>query len=257
VLAVLSVLGGILVFDITTTALGQTFQWYRYFIAMIPLSLLCLGIWLADAGRVAAIDALTSPPVSQPLHARLKGFASFALPVVVIAAMVVPGYVATLIGMVTPSIGREDTPQIEALLHPGSKGAVKHELDATRHLASDIDAMHLPDGSILVDSFIQCAEFAMLEMKQPKVLVVTSDRDFQPALQDPPDFHVTYLMTNDPHSADGALNAVNEAYPTLYADGGGFATLTKDWPASDDCPEFRLYRVNGQASVPEVAAPHS
>jgi hypothetical protein len=117
----------------------------------------------------------------------------------------------------------------------------QHMVVSVRAIAASVDARHLPSGSILADTFTPCVSQVVMTSRHPHQFVITSDRDFQPILADPSTFRARYLLV-PPASAYGSLDAVNRAYPTLYATGAHFAR--KVWEAHDlGCPAFRLYKV--------------
>ena len=75
----------------------------------------------------------------------------------------------------------------------------------------------------------------ILNAKNPKMFVVTSDRDFQAVLAQPSVYHVEYFLVQN--SGRDELNIV---YPGLWEDGGGFSSYVGDVGGG-----FRLYRITG------------
>jgi hypothetical protein len=71
----------------------------------------------------------------------------------------------------------------------------------------------------------------------PQRFVVTSDRDFEAAIAEPSRHNVKYFVVPQPVGR-AAEDRFNQAYPSLWASGGGFAVLEKDLGSG-----FRLYRV--------------
>ncbi len=66
---------------------------------------------------------------------------------------------------------------------------------ADRFVARDVDAMHLPVGSVLLDS---ASGFAVIAAsRQPQHFVVTSDTDFRGAVIDPIGHHIQYTLISD------------------------------------------------------------
>jgi hypothetical protein len=107
---------------------------------------------------------------------------------------------------------------------------------AASRIAADIDTLDLSSGSVLLD--VANGNPIVLQSAHPDWFVITPDRDFERVLADPITFGVRYLLV-----ADSALDAVNRAYPSLHANGAGFATLVAmyDEPGS---AAWRLYRVD-------------
>ncbi|MGH9074457.1 MAG: ABC transporter, partial [Acidimicrobiales bacterium] len=121
---------------------------------------------------------------------------------------------------------------------PAADRAYAHRFAPYRRIAAYLDRRHLPPGSVLTDVAFSFA--VVLDSTRPGQFVITPDRDFQEAVADPPRFHVRYLLV--PHPAGASYDALNVAYPTLYATGAGFATLVRQFPGTDG-PTYRLYRV--------------
>jgi hypothetical protein len=117
------------------------------------------------------------------------------------------------------------------------------EFVTERRIAADLDAMHLPPGSVLVDDFLGFA--VPLNSHNPRQFVITSDRDFQAVLSDPADAGVLYVLVPE-RSGLGLLDAVNRRYPDLFATGAGMATLVREYanPGRQQPPRWRLYRLH-------------
>ena len=108
-------------------------------------------------------------------------------------------------------------------------------------LARRFDAMHLPNGSVVMDTFTPCASLMLMNSVNPHQFVITSDLDFERTLADPVTFGARYLLLPPPEGY-GTLDAVTRAYPTLYADGAPGAELAMEVDL-DGCPKLRLYEV--------------
>jgi hypothetical protein len=72
--------------------------------------------------------------------------------------------------------------------------------------------------------------------------VIPNDRDFEQKLSDPAGFRIKYILSV-PNKGLGMLDAINRADPDLYENGGGIATLAKQF-GGDACSGFKLYKVN-------------
>jgi hypothetical protein len=110
-----------------------------------------------------------------------------------------------------------------------------------KHLASYLDMKDLPAGSVVVDTFTPCVPGLILQTGRPRQFVITNDRDFQAVLADPATFGARYLLVPQ-RGGFGDLDALNRAYPSLYAGGAGIASLEHEFN-EPGCPRFRLYRV--------------
>ncbi|WP_432824894.1 hypothetical protein [Dactylosporangium sp. CA-092794] len=208
-LAPVAVLGSVLVFDNGAFLVGSSFGWLRFQIAVVPLVIVLVGVLLS---RPAAAPA---PRV------RAAGLVAALLAV----AVAVP---STGLTLRNPDLAREES----AFLTTG--GAAQTRFLARQHLriGADIDALGLPDGSVLTDAAYSYA--IILASRHPRQFVITSDRDFATILADPKGHNVHYYLV----SAKGASDAVRAAYPTLDA------TLTaKVWPDDQGRTLFTLIPV--------------
>jgi hypothetical protein len=200
-LAPIAVLGSVLAFDNLAFLLGSSFGWLRFQIAAVPLVVVLIGIMLsrpAPAGRPALVAGLLA------------------------AALAVP---ATLLTLGNPDLAREES----AFLTAG--GAAQTRFLARQHLriGAEIDALGLPDGSVLTDSAYSYA--IILASRRPRQFVISSDRDFAAVLADPRGHGVRYYLV----SAKGAADAVRAAHPELAG-----APATRTWPDDQGRPLFTL-----------------
>jgi hypothetical protein len=79
--------------------------------------------------------------------------------------------------------------------------------------------------------------------RHPTQFIIPNDRDFQQKLSDPPRFNVRFLLAV-PLGGLGGNDAINRADASVYADGGGISTFSKDLNQDQGCPAFKLYKVN-------------
>lgn len=229
-IAVPLVLGAVLAFDNLTLIAGSSFGWLRFQIMAIPLMVLL-------AGTIAA----RPESVRKACPARR----STAIISAVLATVAVLVSLPTQFALLTDTrsgLAREEAPMMVSLFRPdkASKEDRKSLLlfHNERQISADIDRMNLPDGSVLTDTAY--AYSVVLASKRPKTYVVTSDRDFEAAVNDPVRHHIRYLLVSNFAIAD----ALQRKWPTLYDDGGGVATLVKTYTGVS-YGNWRLYRVNG------------
>ncbi|MGO8861211.1 MAG: hypothetical protein ACLQRH_10675 [Acidimicrobiales bacterium] len=249
ILAPLAILGGSVTFDALGLLTGFLEPWYRYFIVSVPLDVMLVGCILAQGSSVATNAGVAPAPVraSSVKWRRTRELAVGAFGVVVVVA---------LLGVSVPSAGRgifagtvqsSESTELGALFlaHP-----TKTEVQWTHHYAhiQSIDAyignMHLPDGSIVADTYGNCTPQIVTSVPNSKVFVIINDRDFQRILADPLTFGAHYLFVPQPVGV-GLVDALNEKYPTLYANGAGFAKLVHQFNSDGICAPYRLYRVTG------------
>jgi hypothetical protein len=246
-LASVAIPGGVLLFAVVAFTLGQTAGWFRYFITAVPLLVMLAASVLAGAlaGRRDAIadDAGTTDEPGLPRHLARFGIAAT---VVVVAAVSIP---TTGWAMLYSTVAGEEQQHLLYILRPdphsqGQKDE-KHRYEGTAKTARYLDNMKLPHGGILVDNFSPCVPYILLDSRRPLQFVIPNDRDFERSVADPATFHIKYLMV-PPTAGYGTLDALNRAWPKLYEDGAGIATLVKEL-SGPGCPTFRLYKVTGSS----------
>jgi hypothetical protein len=113
------------------------------------------------------------------------------------------------------------------------------DLVSTPQELSQVLSMDTDHGLILCDSAF-CFTWNLMA-PDPQEFVVTSDRDWFAALHQPLSYHVEYFLVPVPNGP-AAGDSLNELYPNLWADGGGFAALVGQ--TSDGA--WRLYRITGE-----------
>ena len=77
----------------------------------------------------------------------------------------------------------------------------------------------------------------LLTSPHPKRFVVTSDRDFEAAIAEPFRHQVKYFVVPQP-TQRGFYDRINQSYPGLWANGGGFAVLERELGGG-----YRMYRL--------------
>jgi len=250
VLVPLAVLGGGLAFILLSYFENQVFPWYRFYILSIPLEVMLVGSILARPSSVSATSPSSlgarasgrghTDPASR---GRLRAGMAGVLGVLIVLVIVGPSIPGTAAGMFNTKVGIEESFQLGFLIH--QEGAeTAQERAAAVPMLPYIERLDLPDGSILTDEDLHgCATTMIIRSTNPKVFVIPNDVDFMQILADPFAFHVPYILVPQPVGFD-TVNAVSKAYPSLYANGAGFARLVRSFPASTGlCPPYRLYRV--------------
>ena len=238
ILAPLAVLGGSVTFDALGLLSGFLEPWYRYFLLSVPLDVMLVGCILAQKSTVPATTAKLR---------RTRGFAASVIGVVVVVVLLGLSVASSGKGIFASSVQSSESTELGALFlaHP-----TKTELQWTHHYAhiQSIDAyignMHLADGSIVADTYGNCTPQIVTSVPNSKVFVIINDRDFQRVLADPLTFGAHYLFVPQPVGV-GVDDALNEEYPTLYANGAGFAKLVHQFKNDGICATYRLYRVTG------------
>jgi len=185
-LAPVAAFGGVLAFQSLAFLAGGTFGWLRFSLTAIPL-----------AALLAA--GLASPVLGPRRRWRLLAVG------VLVSSAVGSGW-----AMTSTRLAREESSQLAAVgdradASAGQRDAL-HRFISERRIAHYLDGMHLPNGSVLLDTG---AAFAtVLESDDPKQFVITSDLDFRAVLADPSVYGVHYVVVSDNY-----LDVVNRTYP--------------------------------------------
>lgn len=87
---------------------------------------------------------------------------------------------------------------------------------------------------VLTDSYSAYA--VLLNSKFPGKWIITNDRDFMPALRQPQEYEVDYILVS--RQIGSVLQIIHDIYPDLYDNRVGWAELEKDFNG-----DWRLYRV--------------
>jgi hypothetical protein len=206
------VLGSPLLFDLVEISDGSLFDFTRFLILTIPISLLFLAV-LREWGRVG-----------------------FALATLGVVSMAAGAWVLTS----QPKLAQQEVAYHRAILGEPVGTTSDLSLQAPRQIAAWFDSQDLPNGSILTDATLGFS--IVLESKDPQRFVVPSFQAFQRYLVAPWQHGVRYLITVPP-TGPGALDILNRYYPGLYQgclDGTELA-LTADGQGA--VSQWRVYRI--------------
>lgn len=245
VLVPLLLCGAVIGFQAYAHSRGETFGFLRFYIAAIPL---------------AAILAIQIAPTRGRLHSRRPGRHAAAtsavimrVPTVAMVAVLLASAISlplTAWGMTSARMAPQEY-ALGAIVRPNpddpsDRASKQRRIIASfgteRRLANYLDSLHLPRGSILMDTVFGFA--VVVASHQPDQFVTPSDRDFVDLLNRPAAYSVRYLLAV-PNTGRGRTDALNRRYPTLYDTGADIATLALEIPNDGaDQPCWRLYRVN-------------
>jgi hypothetical protein len=248
-LAPVAVLGGALAFDMLAFLHNTIEDFFRYFIAAVPLGVLLVG------SLVAAVQSSgVTPPNEQPVPTKSTrsgfGWIGMAAAVGLVLVAMVPATVTTGSAMLNPSIGSEETQQLGFIFHAHLDAGDllwRDRYPQELALGNYFSGLHLPDGDIVVDNSTGCVPEMLTTMSQPELFVIPNDRDFQRILADPISFNVHYILEPDPASTP--ITAPNILYPSLWSSGAEFTKMVHQIPSRGTCPEFRLFRVLRHSKV--------
>jgi hypothetical protein len=256
VAAPFAVIGGALGFDVLSYLSGGIGFFLRYFITAIPLGIFlvagllvdraaaandCIPIGVARPSRPSADES----PIDGAERSRLPRAASGFLAVLVALVLAAPSIPTTILAMTNPTIGSLERQALGVVFdHPLTPEdlATKVHWKAVQNIANYIAGMHLRNGDMIADTFGQCTPDLILHAANPRVFVITNDRDFQRVLADPLAFDAHYLLVPQPVGTN-VLDAITRLYPSMYANGDGFATLVHTFPPLGGCAPYRIYRV--------------
>lgn len=247
-LAAPGVLGAVLAFMIWAQVSGSVLRLLRYFIVVIPLVIIMVGIALARRN----VAGSPIPAIRGPQHAwyRARAWLRVARMPVAVAVAVVMMSLSIPVGyraIMDPGIDIGYSVALQALENRGTLTPPERLASlrfVTDHQVSQyVDSLHLARGAVLIDDFLGFV--IVMSSSDTEQYVITSDRDFQQVLADPATYRVRYFLVPSEQTL-GKLDAINRAYPGAYADGGGLGTLVKEFDdVSDNGTNWRLYRVTG------------
>jgi hypothetical protein len=230
----LATLGAILAFSLWGAYTETTFGWFRYYLPAVPMvivvGLLC---WAPGAG-----------------------IAPRRLGAVLLSASLLVGIPVTAVSMLNPDIGNHQLQfGLNSLLDPQRYPADEQWYRRVgvddRILAGYLDDQNLPDGSVLMDTFMNWGVW--LASDRPRQFLIDTDFDYLAALNRPWDFGVQYILVTNPRY-NAAPDSVITRYPTMWADGAGIGVLAHSAEGAFRQEQWRLYRVVEPASA-ELAQP--
>jgi hypothetical protein len=233
VLAVLAVYGPVLLFMSWAYGTGTVPTFLRYLIVSIPGATLLWGFVLSSGDFVQPARNLVGSRVLKT---------SMTLGLLVMSAVAVP---LSISGMTDGVLNATEADPIGGVVAGHSATAKQqsglHWFETDREVARYVDNLHLKEGSVLLDDFLG---FAVAHgSSDPRQFIITSDRDFKQALNDPTGLGVEYLLVPDP-AGIGKLDALNRTYPDIYVTGAGVGQLVTSFQSQDPAsPNWRLYRV--------------
>ncbi|MGW0042255.1 ArnT family glycosyltransferase [Rhodococcus sp. NPDC003348] len=250
VLAATLLFGSVLAFQVVSYATGTTFPFLRFYICVIPL--MCIYAFQISPAR-GDLGARRPGAFTEPHEMQGPRLRAVAVAATVLLAVSVP---LTAVGMESRGLSVQQYAVGALLPFDPQEGteqdrqlSILRSFATEREIADRLDAMDLPDGSILVDTLYGFAVVAASD--HPKRFVLPSDRDFVSALSEPAAHGVQYILTV-PNEGRGTADAVNRRYPTIYDNGAQIAMLELAIPNDGaDQPDWRLYRVLNNPTEPE------
>ncbi|MGE2729299.1 glycosyltransferase family 39 protein [Mycolicibacterium vaccae] len=228
----LAVFGPVLAFAAWGQYTSTTFGWFRFYLLAIPMVVcMALACWAPSHDDRAESRADT---VTRRVGALL------------LSVSVLIGFPVTIRATMDDRIGNQ---QLQFGLvqlndperYPPGELWYRRLMVDDRQLAAFFDRRNLPPGAVLMDTFNTWGIW--LASDNPKQFLITSDYDFTAALNRPWAFGVEYVVATSPSLGDS--DAVSQRYPTMWADGAGFATRVLSVSGASGDERFRVYRVLG------------
>ena len=170
------------------------------------------------------------------LRSLKRRFAIFSSMVALaMAALLGISNIFTAFTLSNADIASEEAPLVQAIQtgHPVPGGGDYGALLGAPQTVADIMRLDTDHGAVLCDS-AYCFTLNMVA-PDPKLFVVTSDRDFEGASSQPLVYHVEYFLVSG-----SPRDRLNVMYPGLYQDGAGFGALVGEVSGG-----WRLYRITG------------
>ncbi|MCY0879327.1 MAG: hypothetical protein OWU84_10345 [Firmicutes bacterium] len=198
---------------------GHLGEWDRYFLEFIPNGIVLTGWVLSQAW----------PWLSR----RWLVWRGMALAVV--GALILSGSVGTYFALQHSELGHPDGQVIDwALAGRSMKSTADNPFTEDQTVIDYVD-QH-PGMTILADTFTDWP--VVIRAKHLNQFVITSDYDFEAILHNPRG-RVSAFLVPEPLGV-ATLNAINRAYPNMWAGGVSWVRLLKSFPGGLN---YRLYQV--------------
>lgn len=181
---------------------GTSFGWFRYFMYVYPITIAWIPYELSKVKK----SALNST--------------------IVLGSMAVSAVLLTY-AINDPNIAPDENKFLHAAEYAD-------QLGVDREVARYLDA-ELSQNTILMDSY--SAYYIILNSERPNRYIITSDYDFQDALENPSEHDVEFILSPKPNESS-ALSADNLLYPNFYERGADWAELHAEFGG-----RWRIYRV--------------
>ncbi|WP_245819859.1 hypothetical protein [Rhodococcoides yunnanense] len=225
----IALFGIAVVFQAAAQVTGATFGWFRFYIFVVPLVVITvLTWWLPGAERRGSGSAMSR---------HLPGLAMFAVAVTSIPV--------TWMSMLNPAVGNQSVQYglqsiVSPSTHPPDQQYYFQLFQDDRAIAEWLDRQNLPEGSVLSDTFQSWGIW--LASERPDQFVITSDLDFFTVLNDPGDNGIRYILVSDP-GANGAIDAINTRYPSIWEDGAGLGSRVISVVGPEASARWRVFSV--------------
>ncbi len=230
------VFGSVMAFCGLILLVGSSFGWLRFQITVIPLTVLLAGSIVASltAGPGRKTGVVPAAGGGGWVGRRRALTATVAVVVAVVVAVPVQAWVLT---QPTLNLAREEAPMLSGLVYPARPGSDPSRLQMfkTEHrVGAYLDRLDPGAGTVLADSAY--AFPIITSSTKPRMFVISSDFDFQGAVDNPSGHAIKYVLVR----SDARSDAVQVKWPQIYDTGAGIATLVQKWDGV--VGQWRLYR---------------
>ncbi len=244
-LGAVAALGSVLTVTTVTWVDGKTFGWVRFSFVAVPFAVVLAGLVASRSRRPSRRRGWVPPPSDAyrpgPFAARwpdrLLGWTA-GVAAVAAVALALPASADLLRDR---NLSPQESGPLQALLEPDT--ARREDLlslrsfQTERTVAAYLDGLRLPAGAVLTDA--GSAFGVILASRRPHQFVATPDRDFERVVAAPARFGALYLLV----PREPGFDALLATYPTLYDDGAGLATLSREFTQTGNGFTWRLYRL--------------
>jgi hypothetical protein len=248
-LGIAAVLGGILGFSLGGYLDNSVFPWFRFYIAAIPIQVLLVGSLFAVPSPIrhkpTEGDASPRPAGSVSTRRAVVRTSTAILATLVAIVLLVPSVIGTGRGMLNPKVGIEESVDIGYIFnkHQSAQDVdYKGAYGRVVTISSYLDDMHLPVGDLIADTADSCVPSIVTNVDDPRMFVITNDRDFQRVLADPLTFHAHYYLVSI--SKGASADEVDVAYPTTSSR-ANWSHLIHTFQGRGACGGLYLYKVTG------------
>lgn len=236
----IAIFGPVLAFETYSVLTGVTYQFLRYFIVAIPFTCY-LAILLQRSTRLPSTRRIGALARKRPETNQLGGFERHIVSLVALVTLF-GGAALSMTAITNEHIAAEESTIVAQLRHkplsPGQYSSVTAFRPA-RQLAVWLDAQHLPEGSVIVDS---ASTFDVISASNnPKQFVSTQDQDFQILLDGLGSTDIRYAITIPAlfHSPD----AITLQYPGIFDGCLPNTQLVLEVGGNGDYVNTRMFRV--------------
>lgn len=250
IIGLVAILGGGLAFTLVSYLTNAIFPWFRYYIMVVPLEVLLVGSLLAlPVGRARPAPAHREHAPGGTYRWRGGRKASPAVASAAVSllcvALLLPSIPGTALAMDNYAVAPDVVKYIGFIYQKNLTPLELTSKDSyvqVQEMATYLDDQHFTIGDVVADTANSCIPNVYTNVTDPRMFVITNDRDFQNVLADPLASGAHYLLVGFAQDGDAILGK----YPRL-GNGSGWVRLVHTFlfPHGATCNGFRLFQVVG------------